>query len=79
VTELKIESHKIVLSGPARIRIRDKKDRLVLELTTNGGTIFITEEQPEQLSRSSGTTVRTAEISYEGARNGIQTTLSTRG
>lgn len=50
---MKIESHKIVLSGPACIRIRDTKGRLVLEMTVSGGTIFVTEEQPETFSRSS--------------------------
>jgi mRNA-degrading endonuclease RelE of RelBE toxin-antitoxin system len=48
VAELKMESHKIVLTGPSRIRIRDKKYRLVLELTVNGGTVFVVKEEKSQ-------------------------------
>jgi hypothetical protein len=44
-TPRSIQSHKIVLSGPACIRIRDKKDRLVLELTLNAGTIFVVKDK----------------------------------
>jgi hypothetical protein len=48
---MKIESHKIVLSGPACIHIRDTKGRLVLEMTVSGGTIFVTEEQKKSQSK----------------------------